>query len=103
MEITIFAKRRQTNEGKTFFNYLSQLTNKSGEVIPVQVKFCDSCGQPRPEDCPCNIIVDKSDANMTTREYTDNATAEIRLARVLWVTKWAKGSEYVDHSLDDFD
>lgn len=103
MQITIFAKRRQTKEGKTFFNYLSTLTNHDGVDIPVQVKFREGCGQPKAELCPMNIVFDKADANLTTREYTNPDTAEIRKARVLWVSKWTQGEEYVDHSLDNFD
>ena len=103
MIIAIFAKRRQTNDGKTFFNYLSTLHGKDGNDIPVQVKFRESAGAPKPEECPINIIVDKADANLSKREYIDETTAETRVARTLWVTKWAKGEPYVDHSLDDFD
>lgn len=103
MQLTIFAKRRQTKEGKTFFNYLSTLVSKAGNEIPVQVKFRDAAGQPRPEDCPCNILVNKMDANLVTKEYTDPNTAEVRQSKTLWVSRWEKGPAYVDHSLDDFD
>ena len=103
MQITIYAKKRQTNEGKTFYNYLSTLTDRNGNDIPCQVKFREGAGNPRPEQCPMNIAFDKADANLTTREYTDATTAEIRKAHVLWVSKWNPGEEYVDHSLDDFD
>lgn len=103
MQITIFAKRRQTKEGKTFYNYLASLTNKEGNEIPCQVKFRDGAGQPKPELCPMNIIFDKKSANFSTKEYTDPTTAEVRKSNVLWVSKWEQGSDYVDHSLDDFD
>ena len=103
MQITVFAKRRQTKEGKTFFNYLSTLTDREGKQIPCQVKFRDSAGTPKPEMCPMNIIFNKGDANMTTREYTDPETAEIRKAHVLWISAWNEGETYVDHSLDNFD
>lgn len=103
MQITIFAKRRQTRESKTFFNYSSTLTNRDGVDIPVQVKFREGCGQPKAELCPMNIVFDKADANLSTREYTDPETAEVRKSRVLWVSKWTQGAEYVDHSLDNFD
>ena len=39
MELTIFAKKRQSNDGRPFFTYLSTLTRKDGEEIKVQVKF----------------------------------------------------------------
>ena len=103
MQLTIFAKKRQTKEGKTFYNYLSTLISRDGRETPVQVKFRDAAGQPRPESCPCNIIVDKANANLSTREYTDSNTAEIRQSKTLWVSAWKNGPEYVDHSLDDYD
>lgn len=103
MQITVFAKRRQTKEGKTFFNYLATMVNRNGDEIPCQVKFREGAGQPKPELCPMNILFDKRDANFTTREYTDPNTAEVRKAHVLWVSQWEQGSDYVDHSLDDFD
>ena len=65
MQITVFAKRRQTKEGKTFFNYLATLTSIYDEEIPCQVKFREGAGQPKPELCPMNIIFDKKDANFT--------------------------------------
>lgn len=103
MKIAVFAKRRQTKEGKVFFNYLSTITNKDGDVIPVQVKFREQAGVPRAEMCPRYIEFDKHDANLTTREYTDPNTAEIRKTKTLWISKWVDGGEYIDHSMDNFD
>lgn len=103
MQITIFAKKRQTKEGKSFFTYLSTLTKRNGEEVPIQVKFREDAGQPKGENCPCNIIVEKADANLTRRTYTDSETAEIRESNVLWVSAWKPGDAYVDHSLDDYD
>lgn len=101
MIIAIFAKRCQTKEGKTFYRYLSTLTTKTGEEWPVQVKFREDCGAPKPDVCPVNIEVTKENCNLATREYTVEETGEVRKARTLWVTAWNKGPEYVDHSLDD--
>lgn len=103
MEISIFSKRCQTREGKTFFKYLSTLKTKAGEPLPVQVKFRDECGSPKPDTCPCNIIVTKEQCNLSKREYTREDTGEVCTARVLWVNGWKPGSAYVDHSMDDID
>ena len=110
MELTIFAKKRQSNDGRPFFTYLSTLTRKDGEEIKVQVKFRQDCGNPKGELCPMNIIVNKADANLSESRYESTTTnpdtgeivIETRKSPVLWVSKWSKGSEYVDKSLDDF-
>lgn len=110
MEITLFAKKRTTREGKVFYNFLSTLTRKDGSELLCTVKFRDDCGQPKPEACPMNILIEKGDCNLSTRKYTREATdpdtGEIRQEQgesyTLWVTAWAPGSEYVDHSMDDF-
>ena len=103
MEITIFSKKRSTAEGKTFFSYLSTLTKKDGSQQTVSVKFRDECGHPKPEKCPCNIIVNKEDCNMSTRNFVREDTGETGVSYTMWVSKWAEGSVYVDHSMDDFD
>ena len=111
MEITLFAKKRTTKEGKTFYNFLSTLTRKDGTELLCTVKFRDDCGLPKPEACPMNILVDKKDCNLSTRKFTrevtDQSTGELVQEQgqsyTLWVSKWAPGSAYVDHSMDDFE
>lgn len=103
MEKTIFAKKRTSKDGKKFYSYLTKLVKSDGTEIPVAVKFRDECGNPSPSDCPMNIRFEKADANLTTREYVREDTGEIGQSNTLWVSKWEKGSDYVDHSLDDFD
>ena len=106
MKLTIYAKRRTSHEGKTFYNYLSKLTKKDGTKVAVSVKFKEDCGQPKPELCPCNIIVDKQDANLTDRKYTTTNSDGLEIEGIgytLWVSKWTKGEAFVDHSLDDFE
>lgn len=109
LELTIFAKKSQTSEGKNFFRYLTTLTNKEGESEKVEVKFREECGNPK--DCPCNILIKKSDCNLATRKYTvdvvNKETGEVieetREAKVLWVSNWDKSSNaYVDTSMDDY-
>ena len=102
MEITIFAKKRTTKEGKQFHQYLSTLTKKDGTTETVRVAFRD-VDAPKPETCPRNIIVGKQTSNMATRKYTVKETGEIKESHTLWVYAWEQGSEYVDHSLDDYD
>lgn len=103
MEITIYAKKRTTAEGKTFYSYLSTLTRKDGTKQTVSVKFRDDAGNPKPEHCPMNITFEKSAANMATREFTHEATGEVGLSYTLWVSRWENGTPFVDHSLDDFE
>ena len=101
MQLTIFAKKR-TKDDRTFYNYLSHITRSStGESIAVQVKFPEEI-RPKPADCPMNIIVDKENANLSTRNYTKN-DGTAGTAYSLWVGKWSEGEPYEDHSLDDFE
>lgn len=102
MEITVFSKKRTTKEGKKFFSYLTTITDKNGEAFTCSVKFRESCGQPRGESCPVNIVVEKKACNLASKEILldDGRTV---VSRTLWISEWKAGSEYVDHSLDDFD
>lgn len=101
MEITIFSKRRTSKDGKTFFQYLTTLTRKDNttEVLRVCFRNVDA---PKPETCPRNIIVERDNSNIATRHYTDNSTGEMKTSRTLWVSAWEQGTEYIDHSLDDY-
>lgn len=103
MELTIFAKRRTTNEGKTFYTFLSKLKRKDGTEQIASIRFRDEAGSPKPENCPMNISVDKKDANLTTSNYVNEVTGEVSNYYTLWVSKWKEGATYVDHSLDDFE
>lgn len=102
MQITVFAKKRHTEEGKTFFSYLSKLVKKDGTEVTTAVKFREDCGQPRGESCPCNIIVEKGDCNFSTKCITNEETGEIITSNTLWVNRWEMGDPYIDHSMDDF-
>lgn len=101
MEITIFSKRRTSKDNKTFFQYLTTLTKKDDttEVLRVCFRNVDA---PKPESCPRNIIVERDNSNIATRHYTDNSTGELKTSRTLWVSAWEPGTEYIDHSLDDY-
>ena len=103
MEITVFAKKRTTAEGKPFTSYLSTLRRKDGSEQKVSVKFREECGSPKPEKCPINIVFDRKDANMTNERYTRKDSGEEAYSYTLWVSAWKPGQPYVDHSLDDFE
>lgn len=100
MEITIYAKKRHSKEGKMFYNYLSTLTRKDGTKQSVTVKFRDECGNPRPENCPMNIRFERGEANLSSRVFERDGVSGI--SYTLWISKWEQIGEYVDHSLDDF-
>lgn len=102
-EITVFAKRRTSKEGKPFTIYLATIPKKDGMEQIMQVKFRQDCGNPRAEDCPINIVVDKESVNISTKHHTNPDTGVITTSNILWVSSWKKGSEYVDHSTDDYD
>lgn len=103
MELTIFAKKRNTKDGKkVFYNYITTLTRKDGTTLTTAVKFRQDCGQPKGEDCPMVIRVNKSDANLVTVEYPDPDTGEALESKRLWVSKWEFIGAYVDTSLDEF-
>lgn len=103
MEITIFAKKRTTADGrKTFFSYLTTLTRKDGTPCTCSVRFAAPAENPDPLDCPCNILVEKDDCNMSQELYTDKKTGEERTSFKLWIKNYKPGSAYVDHSMDDF-
>lgn len=107
MEVTIFAKKKTTQDGKkNFFTYFTTLKKKDGTEITTEVKFRESCGAPNGDSCPMNIMFDKSDANFTEKPvtYTDNEGVEKdAISRKLWISNWVEGSPYVDHSMDDFE
>ena len=110
MEFTLFAKKRLTRDGKPFYSFLATLKKKDGTDLVCAVKFNSDAGTtPKPEQCPMNIVVDKSHANLSTKKYTrqvtDPETGEISTEQcqsyTLWVSGWQPGAPYVDHSLDD--
>ena len=102
MELTVFAKKRTTTEGKRFYTYLTQLTRKEdGARIAVQVKFPEGLA-PKADDCPLNIIVDKEKANLAIKNLgTENG--EI-ISRTLWIKEYTiSENPFEDTSLDDYE
>ena len=103
MEITVFAKERKTADGKTFWGYITTLTNqKTGEPETMGVRFRQSAGQPDPSKCPMNIEIEKENCNISTQKYFREDTGEEATSKSLWVMKWEEGSKYVDHSTDEY-
>ena len=120
MQITLFAERQQTKEGRTFYRYLTTLkrvNKETGETedVMMEVKFHEACGKPDGANCPMYINIDKRMCNFNSKmeKYTvaiqdddgnDTGEREEResLKNVLWVKAWEEGPEYVDHSMDDF-
>lgn len=101
MTITIFAKKKNTTDGKTFYTYLATLKKKDGTEQTVSVKFRDEAGTPKPEKCPMNIIIDKKNANLSKKDFVKD-DGETYTSFTLWVSEWLQGAPYVDTSLDDF-
>ena len=102
MELTVFAKKRTTTEGKRFYTYLTQLTRKEdGERVSVQVKFPEGLA-PKADDCPLNITVDKEKANLAIKKLgTENG--EI-ISRTLWIKEYTiSENPFEDTSLDDYE
>ena len=50
-----------------------------------------------------NIVVEKSAANIAKSTFTREDTGEVATSYTMWVSAWAKGSEYVDTSMDEFE
>lgn len=103
MELTVFSKKKSTKEGKPFLTYFAKMTKKDGTELTTEVKFREECGAPK--ECPCNIIVEKQDANLVEKPITYEKDGEEKdaIQRRLWVSAWVDGEPYVDHSLDDFE
>lgn len=103
MQVTIYAKKRTTKDGKKFFSYLTKLRKKDGSEVSASVKFREDCGQPDPKDCPMNITFNKGDANFSSKEMVNEETGEVFISNTLWVNNWEEGERYVDTSMDDFE
>lgn len=101
MEITVFAKKKKTKTGKDFFIYLTTLTRKDGEEEMIEVKFRDECGVPK--NCPVNLVIEKSDANISKKTVIREDNGEAFVRKTLWVSAWKEGDPYVDTSLDEYD
>lgn len=99
LSCAIFAKNMQGN-GKNYTLYLTTLKRKDGTPLSCRVRF-KAGNAPAPTECPMNILVNRTTANLATTHRTDKETGEVYEVRTLWVNEWEVGEPYVDHSLDD--
>lgn len=104
MKVSVFAKKKQTKEGKNFTAYIGKLEKKDGTTITASIRFREECGSPKVEECPCNIEFDKKDGNLVVSVYTDQETGLDRNSYTLWIQNWEMSkTPYEDHSLDEFE
>ena len=103
MEIAIFAKKRQSNDGRTFYNYLTRLTRKDGTEISAVVKFRSNVTPPDPNICPLYIQFNKDDASFSSKTVVNEDTAEVITRNTLWVHAYQPGRPWVDTSMDEFE
>lgn len=103
MEIAVYAKKFTAEGGKTFYRYLTTLTRKDGSKQTMAVKFREDCGNPKAEKCPMNIVIDKKDANVASKEFIREDTGDVGTSYTLWVSAWKEGRPFVDTSLDDYE
>ena len=117
MKLDIYAKHRtgsrKDGSGKTipydFYSYTTKLVRKDGFEVTVAVRFRDNTA-PEGAECPCSILVDRKDMNLSKRTYTvelkdDDGNVideEEREGQTLWIKKYEM-AEFIDHSLDEFD
>jgi hypothetical protein len=105
MKLTIFAKKLTSKEGRPFYKYLTTLTKKDGDEVTCTVKFREDAGAPKGEECPMNILVDKTDCNYREKQQTyedKDGNEEEFTSKTLWISAWTKGEPYVDTSMDEF-
>ncbi len=102
MKVTVFAKKRESSDGRKFTTYIAKLHKKDGSEVTTAVKFREEAGQPDPKGCPCIIDVDKKDCNFVVKNVTTK-NGDPAVSNTLWVSKWTKSKEeYRDTSMDDF-
>lgn len=101
MRLEVFGKQRTNKDGKPFTTYLSRITNvKTGEVLPVQVKF--RMGVDVPKELPVVVNIEKKNANLVKEDW-ENENGETGVKHILWVSAVKSYEDYVDHTLDDFE
>lgn len=104
MEISIFAKKRSTKDGKkTFYSFITKLPKKDGTSDVVNVRFPEEL-TPNVDDCPLNIVIPKGKANLSSKTIIDDETGKSFESKTLWVKSWdVSDNPFVDTSLDEYD
>lgn len=98
METTVFAKKRNTKDGKTFETYICKLTRKTtGEVVNAKVVFQKT----KPDHYPINIVFERLSASMSAKNYKKDD--ETKISYTLFLNDWKEGEPWVDRSLEDFE
>ena len=101
MRLEVFGKQRTNKDGKSFITYMSRITNmKTGETIPVQIKF--RIGVEVPKELPIVVNIEKKNANLVEENW-ENETGEAGVKHVLWISAVKSYERYIDHTLDDFE
>lgn len=104
MKTTVFAKKVKTNDGKSFFTYVTSLEKKDGSKQYMKVMYSgkDKNKSFDPETCPVVIEFDRDKANISTTSGTTKDGKEWK-RYTLWLKDYTVSEEkFVDHSLDDF-
>ena len=101
MRLEVFGKQRTNKDGKPFTTYLSRITNmKTGEIVPVQIKF--RTGVELPKELPIIANIEKKNANLVKEDW-ENEKGETGVKNIMWVSAVTSYEEYIDHTLDDFE
>lgn len=104
MKTTVFAKKVKTNDGKSFFTFVTSLPKKDGTSQYMKVMYSgkDKNKSFDSDSCPVVIEFDRKNANISTTIYTTKE-GDKRNCYTLWIQDYKVSDEkFVDHSLDDF-
>ncbi len=105
MKITIFGKKRKTEDGKTFTTYSTKLKKKDGTEQYASVKFIEDSNRPKYDDLPLNIIIPKEGSSLGKRRWESEDGEKSGFNYTLFIEEWEVDFEnpFVDHSLDDYE
>lgn len=105
MKITIFGKKKETQDGKKFVQYSTKLKKKDGTELFAIVKFNEGTPMPKYDDLPLNVVVEKENASLAKKQWESEDGEKTGWNFTLWVREWAvdTGNPFVDHSLDDIE
>lgn len=104
MNLTIFAKNKETKDGKKFVEYSTHIQRRDGTEQFAIVKFTRGTSVPRQEDCPLNVIINKEDASLAKKAWVSADGEKHGMNYTLWVDEWTPDTEnpFRDTSLDEY-